>query len=208
MVGVDVAILIGWAIAGGSPGPATLAISGASMQYGRKPGVLLASGVLLGSMSWGIAAALGMGAVMMSHAWLFEAIRYLGAGYLLFLAVKSLKSALGVQKNTAADFSVKNGAFFKRGLFVHLTNPKAILSWGAIYSIALPADASVFDVWQAFFALVLVSAVVFIGYAVLFSSAPIARGYLRLRRMFELLFAILFGAVSAKILMADLPSGS
>ena len=59
-------ILLGWAIGGGSPGPATLAISGTSMAHGRKTGLLLAAGVVIGSATWGIAAALGFSAIMMS----------------------------------------------------------------------------------------------------------------------------------------------
>jgi len=41
-------ILLGWAIGGGSPGPATLAISSTSMEYGRRNGLLLALGVISG----------------------------------------------------------------------------------------------------------------------------------------------------------------
>lgn len=46
------------------------------------------------------------------------------------------------------------------------------------------------------------SALVFQGYALLFSSAPMTRGYMRLRRWFEGAFAIAFGAAGLKILTA------
>lgn len=45
-------ILVGWALAGGSPGPATLAISSTSMAHGRGAGVALATGVVAGSAVW------------------------------------------------------------------------------------------------------------------------------------------------------------
>lgn len=195
-------ILLGWAIAGGSPGPATLAISGTSMGQGRAAGLTLAAGIVCGSASWGIAAALGMSAVMMTNAWIFEVVRYAGAAYLLYLAMKSLRNAR--RPVTQKPIPQPHGALFIKGLLLHVTNPKAILSWGAIYAIALPAGAAPVAVWQLFGMLFSVSIVVFIGYAWLFSTPRIARGYLGLRRWFDLLFAALFGAASLKILTARL----
>ena len=72
-------IVLGWMLAGGSPGPATLAITSTAMGQGRRAGLALASGVLIGSATLGFAAALGMAAVMMANAWIFEVIRYVGA---------------------------------------------------------------------------------------------------------------------------------
>lgn len=191
-------ILIGWAIGGGSPGPATLAISSTSMVHGRVMGLQIAAGVVVGSATWGIAAALGFSAIMMSNVWLFEAVRYAGAAYLLYLALKSLRAAwLGA---TVAPAKANRAGSFGKGLALHLTNPKAVLGWGAIFAVALTPDAQPASVALLFLALIATSAFVFLGYAVLFSSAPIARGYLRLKRVFDLSFGVLFGAASLKLL--------
>ena len=61
-------LLIGWAVAAASPGPATLAISVAAMGGGRAAGLAMAAGVVAGSASWGIAAALGLSALMLANA--------------------------------------------------------------------------------------------------------------------------------------------
>lgn len=200
-----VALLIAWAVAGGSPGPATLTISGTAMAHGRAAGVAAGAGVLVGSASWGIASALGMGTLMLTHAWIALALKYAGAAYLLWLAFKSLRSAL-----RPGDTRLQNGltgplsrVFFK-GLLIHLTNPKAILSWGAIYAIALPAGAGYGAVFTLFFQLVAVSALIFIGYGLLFSTPRISRAYARARRVFETVFAALFGAAALRILTARL----
>ncbi|NNC01068.1 LysE family transporter, partial [Corallococcus exiguus] len=87
-------------VAAASPGPATLAIAGTSMQQGRKFGLALASGVTTGSLIWSVAASLGLGALMLANVWAFEALRYFGAAYLLFLAFKSAKSALAPNAKT------------------------------------------------------------------------------------------------------------
>ncbi len=195
-------ILLGWAIGGGSPGPATLTISGTSMAHGRITGLQLASGVVLGSAIWGIAAALGFSAIMMSNVWLFNAVRYAGAAYLLYLAGKSLHSAW-MGKALTPQKPTRVGAFGK-GLMLHLTNPKAVLGWGAIYAVAMTPNAQPKSVALLFCALILTSTFVFLGYAVLFSSPPIARGYLRLKRLFDLTFGLLFGAASLKLLTTKL----
>ena len=195
-------ILIGWALAGGSPGPATLAISGTSMAHGRAAGVAIAAGVVVGSAIWGIAAGLGFSALMLANAWLFEAVRYAGAAYLFYLALKSLRSAW--RGSAVAPVAAPRKAFFFKGLTLHLTTPKAILAWGSIYAIALVPAAGTLSVWLLFAALSATSVTVFIGYALLFSAPPIARAYLRAKRGFDLAFGLLFGAASLKLLTARL----
>lgn len=194
------ALLVGWMVAGGSPGPATLAISGTSMQQGRRAGLAIAAGVLFGSAMWGIAAGLGFSAIMMANAWLFELLRYLGAAYLMYLALKSLRSAW--QGQSAVQGDIPQHKLFGKGALLHLTNPKAILAWGAIYAIALPSGADPMAVWSLFGWLFSGSIVVFFGYALLFSSGPIARSYLKTKRVFDAAFGLLFGFASLKILTA------
>lgn len=206
MTGIEfLALWVAWVLAGGSPGPATLGIAATSINAGRRLGLVFSIGILAGSAFWGIAAALGMSALMLANAWIFEVIRYLGAGYLLYLAVKSLRSALQA-KPTLMQGGQSGGArrVFVKGTLIHLTNPKAILSWGAVYAIALPQEASVGDLFWLFGFLYSGSLLVFLGYAVLFSTPGIVAVYARARRWFEGAFAVLFGAAAIKILTAKL----
>ena len=110
-----------------SPGPATLAIAGTSMSSGRLYGLATAFGIITGSIIWSIIAALGLGAVMMSNVWMFDVLRYFGAGYLLFLALKSARSALTASKSHAHALAQPETSFIKaysKGLLLHLTNQK------------------------------------------------------------------------------------
>ena len=128
-------------IAGASPGPATLAIADTSMRQGRKFGLALAAGVTTGSLMWSVAAAFGLGALMLANAWAFEMLRYFGAAYLLFLAFKSAKSALGPDAEMREGVPARSlGRAYAKGLALHLTNPKAILFFGSLLRSAfLPA---------------------------------------------------------------------
>lgn len=202
------AFYLGWILAGGSPGPATMAIAGTAMQRGRKFSLAMACGILFGSACWGIAAALGVSAIMLSNAWLFEALRYAGASYLLFLAYKSLKSAAHAHSDLSAR-SVPGSAVrvFGKGALIHLTNPKAVLSWGAVYSLIMRPDAGLSEMLGAFAFLYSASLLVFIGYAFLFSSAPVVAAYARARPWFEALFAAFFGAASIKLITTRIEAG-
>jgi len=200
-----VAIWFGWILAGASPGPATLGIIGTSLESGRKSGLAFAFGILAGSAAWGLAAALGLSAIMLANAWIFEIVRYAGVAYLLWLAIKALKSAWqGDGATNETPFSGDARSLFLKGAAVHITNPKAILSWGAICAIVAPADASLLNLLGYFGLLYLGSIIVFLGYAVLFSSQRAARIYARSKRWFNLAFAGFFAFASVKILTAEL----
>ncbi len=196
-------ILIAGLIAGASPGPATLAIAGTSMASGRLHGLALASGVVTGSLIWSTSAAFGLGAIMLANAWILEMVRVFGAGYLLFLAYKSAKSALRPGELILHGMVHKSAkrAYFE-GLALHLTNPKAILYFGSLYSIGIPAGTPVLSLVIVIATMALLGIMVFLGYALLFSSEVVRKGYLRMRRWFEGVFAIAFALAGFKILTA------
>jgi len=201
-----IAIWFAWLMAGGSPGPATMGIAGTAMSEGRRPALAFALGILAGSASWGIAAALGLSAVMLANIWVFEVLRYAGAAYLGWLALKAVKRAMTSDTNTAAQTSFKGNfrSLFVKGAAVHITNPKAILSWASIYAIIAPTDATPATLFGYFTALFSGSILIFIGYAFLFSSPAIVRGYSRAARVFDLAFAGFFGFAAYKVLTARL----
>ncbi|MBO9395709.1 LysE family translocator [Shimia sp. R9_2] len=201
-----IAIWIAWLMAGGSPGPATMGIAGTAMSAGRSSTLAFALGILAGSASWGIAAALGLSAVMLANVWVFEILRYAGAAYLGWLAFKALKRAVAKDTTAAAGtpFSGSARSLFAKGAAIHITNPKAILSWASIYAIVAPADATPATLFGYFGLLYVGSILIFIGYAFLFSSPAIVRGYQRASRIFDLAFAGFFGFAGFKILTAKL----
>ena len=140
---------------------------------------------------------------MAANAWAFEVLRYCGAAYLLFLAFKSAKSALRPAKAfTAPRAKLTLRSAYAKGLALHLTNPKAVLFFGSLYAIGIPQGAAPKSLVLVIAALALLAAFIFHGYALLFSSAPLAAAYVRLRRWFEAVFAIAFGAAAIKIITA------
>ncbi|WP_264211733.1 LysE family translocator [Leisingera thetidis] len=206
MADVNLMLILGAAFLGAaSPGPATLTIAGTAMRHGRKPGLALAAGVCSGSLIWSVSAAFGLGAVMLANAWIIEMVRYAGAGSLMYLALRSARSALrpGTAALCAAPAPALRAAYAK-GLALHLTNPKAVLFFGALYAIGLPPGTPPSELLTVMGAIAVQSALIFHGYALLFSSAAAARSYLRLRRGFEAVFAAAFATASWQIFAARL----
>ena len=195
------AILVAAFIASASPGPATLTIAGTAMNYGSRYSLAVASGVTCGSLFWSISAALGLGAVMLANAQVFIVLRILGTAYLAFLALKSARSAFSpIEPLTRTIAVAGEGAAFRKGLALHITNPKPIFFFGALYSLGVPANASLWSLLVLIAAMGVQSFVIFHAYALLFSRPSIVIGYRRMRRGFEALFAISFGAAAWKIL--------
>jgi threonine/homoserine/homoserine lactone efflux protein len=68
-------------------------------------------------------AGLGLGALLAAFPWVFGAIRWLGAGYLAWLAWKTFRTPLVVTEALPA----RTARAFRDGLIVNLSNPKVIL---------------------------------------------------------------------------------
>ena len=187
-----------------SPGPATLAITATSMGQSRKHGLILATGISTGSIIWNVSAALGLGAIMAANPVFVDFFRYFGSAYLLYLAYKSLRSALNPSKAKMQD--VKPASFkttYFKGLALHITNPKAILFFTALYAIGVPADATFSDLAIVVICVAAQAALVMHVYALIFSIPKVVAVYKKLKRWFEATFAAVFGFAGLKILLSE-----
>ena len=138
-------VLLAAFVASASPGTATLAIAGTSMASGRSSGLPIASGITAGSLTWSMAAALGLGTIMLANVWLFEVIRCGGAAYLMYLTCKSARSALSRNDVPMKSMTGRSSTLFAKGPMLHITNPKAILFSGSLYSMAIPAGTPIWE---------------------------------------------------------------
>jgi len=197
-------IMLGWAIAVGSPGPSVMATIGASMGGGRTKGIALALGVLTGSLTWAIIAAVGLGAAMVTHVWIVEVLRYVGASYLLYLAFRSLRSALSSSQNQIQARNDTIARAWSRGFVMHLMNPKAAFFWGSLFAVVVPPGAPFAAVIEVGAACFLTSSAVMLAIAFIFSSKPIAQTYLASHRLFDGAFAVFFGFAGFKVLTSKL----
>jgi len=187
-----------------SPGPANLAIVATSMEHGRKSGLFVALGVIVGSQTWAILAALGLSAFLFTFGWLMEGVRIAGALYLLWLGYNALRSALHPKLlQLANQESGRSGLFhFTRGLAIHLTNPKAIFGWLAIISIGVKPEAPGWISFYVVLGCLVLGSIVFGGYAYLFSTRRMVRVYLSFKKWIDGATAAIFGFAGVKLLLS------
>ncbi|PDT10505.1 amino acid transporter [Rhizobium sp. J15] len=197
-------VYIAYIIAAGSPGPSNMAIVNVAMSRGRRPALALAAGVITMSTCWGLIAVTGISTLLVSYAHALLVLKLAGGVYLLWLAWKAARSAI-TSEVTAGEVvrpAVPLGALYRRGILMHLGNPKAVLGWVAIMSLGLKPGASPEMAITAFGGCVLLGITIFAGYAVLFSTAPMVRGYARARRWIEASLAVFFAGAGSRLLFS------
>ena len=169
------------------------------MRHGRRAGLSLSAGIMAGSYIWSATAAFGVGAILLAHVWMLDTVRYCGGAYLLWLAFKSLRSAMVPGASKIAEMPAPRGHFMA-GLALHITNPKPILFFGTLFSIGVPDGTSASELALVVIIIGLNKAAVFFIYAFLFSNGTMARAYARARRWFEGVFVAVFGLAGVQIL--------
>ncbi|WP_200547341.1 LysE family translocator [Erwinia sp. S38] len=188
-----------------SPGPSNMAIMGVAMSQGRLPALMLAAGVISGSLCWALLVATGLSTLLLAWAQAVTVIKIVGGIYLLWLAFKAARSAAHSkpnQPNAAVTMPVSYRALYRRGLLLHLSNPKAILVWTAIMSLGIHAGASPLLLPLIVCGCALLGILVFGSYALLFSTQMMSRGYQKCRRGIEGVFALFFTAAGIKLLFS------
>jgi threonine/homoserine/homoserine lactone efflux protein len=99
------------------PGPNVLFVLARGLSGGRRAAVISVLGVEAATLCFVAAAAFGLTALLVSSAIAFAVVRYLGAAYLVFLAVRALRSGVDVAP-------VPAGRTFRQAFTVGISNPK------------------------------------------------------------------------------------
>jgi threonine/homoserine/homoserine lactone efflux protein len=105
------------------PGPNLIYIVTRSVAHGRRAGIASAFGVETGTLVHIAAAVMGLSALLASSRVAFDAIRYTGAVYLVYLGARELlrRPRSTVAKRPAAT---PLGRTYAEGVLVNLLNPK------------------------------------------------------------------------------------
>lgn len=74
------------------PGPAVLYITARSASQGRTAGLVSVLAIETANLIQATAAGLGLSAILLSSALAFDAVKYLGAAYLIYLGIRKLLS--------------------------------------------------------------------------------------------------------------------
>lgn len=107
------------------PGPAVLYIVNRSVSDGREAGLAAVAGLTLGNLAHALAAAAGLSAVLATSAAAFSTVKWLGAGYLVYVGVRTLLRPAPAIDPDQPGVSVRRS--FTQGVVVNVLNPKVAL---------------------------------------------------------------------------------
>jgi threonine/homoserine/homoserine lactone efflux protein len=108
------------------PGPAVLYVVTRSIEMGRAGGLASVAGITTATFTHVALAAVGLSSLILASTVAFDAVRYVGAAYLLFLGVRRLLGRGLEQVDEEREPRTRRRAY-AQGVVVNLTNPKTIV---------------------------------------------------------------------------------
>ncbi|MEJ8476741.1 LysE family translocator [Roseibium algae] len=117
------AVLLGFVV---MPGPAILLTLARSASSGTRVGIATGLGIAAGDLVHTAMLVLGVSAIIMASAVLFSVIKFIGAGYLMYLGIRLFfdRSASDIQTN-AQLLSPRSA--FRQAVLAELLNPKSAM---------------------------------------------------------------------------------
>jgi threonine/homoserine/homoserine lactone efflux protein len=114
-----------------TPGPNMAYLAMLSVAHGRRAGLSAVAGIAAGLLGAGLAAALGLAALIDAVPAIYQALRWAGVVYLFWLAWEGWRGSETSAVETRS-VGLGGGVYFRRGLVTNLLNPKAFLFYIAV----------------------------------------------------------------------------
>ncbi|MCT1442198.1 LysE family translocator [Corynebacterium glucuronolyticum] len=127
------------------PGPDTMQIIRIG-SASRKLGAVCGLGTTIGNLIWGVASLLGLSALVKTYPVVMDVLALAGSAYLLYMVftlVRGLVAQRGINHTTPATRGLDSpSTALRAGLFTNLSNPKALIFYGALFSQFITPDMS------------------------------------------------------------------
>ena len=120
------------------PGPAVLYIINRSVADGRNVALSAVAGLEIGNFMHVIAATVGLSAVIATSAAAFSAVKWIGAGYLIYIGIRTLATKAQAVNHLNDPMSRRRA--FTQGIVVNTFNPKVALFFLSFLPQFIDAD--------------------------------------------------------------------
>lgn len=115
------------------PGPSVLFVVGRAVALGRRAALATAAGNLAGVLLLVVAVSFGVTTLVERVAIALTMLKYVGAAYLVWLGIQAVRHRRQlVDALNDPSLGPRSGRAFREGIVVGLTNPKAIVFFGAV----------------------------------------------------------------------------
>jgi threonine/homoserine/homoserine lactone efflux protein len=127
-----------------APGPDSMLVLRNALRGGRRVGLSTAAGTVTGLMSWAVAAALGISALLAASRVGYDALRFAGAAYLVGLGIMTLRrrGSLSSSQPEARRPSPNLYRAYLNGLVSNACNPKIGVFFIAFLPNLMPPGVS------------------------------------------------------------------
>lgn len=192
-----------------SPGPDFLIVTKNSLTAGRKTGVYTAFGVALGIGVHVTYCLLGIGLIISKSILLFNAIKWIGAIYLIWIGIKGLrtrkKNILKLGENLPAVQTkiIAPLSAFKTGFLVNILNPKATLFFLALFTQVIDPSTPKFIQTLYGAEMILTTFVWFIIVAIAFSNARMKNKITKIEHWIDRASGAVLIALGIKVALAS-----
>ncbi|MEV1289591.1 LysE family translocator [Micromonospora sp. NPDC049679] len=185
-----------------TPGPNMIYLVSRTLAQGRSAGLVSLLGVAVGFFIYLLGSALGLTALFAVVPFLYETVKLLGAGYLLWLAWQSLRGrgSLFVAQPLAPDSPRR---LFTMGLVTNLLNPKIAVLYVSLLPQFIDPTRTHVATQGLILGVVQIAIAVTVNALIVLAAGRIARwladrpGWLRLQRW---LMASVLGALAVRLL--------
>jgi len=110
-----------------TPGNDMLYVASRSISQGTRAGIVSALGIFVGCFVHILAAVLGISIIIAKSAYAFEVIKFAGAGYLIYLGIKSIITKPNVDTKNEKPIKANYWKLFKQGVITNALNPKVAI---------------------------------------------------------------------------------
>ncbi|MCQ4297715.1 LysE family translocator [Pseudomonas stutzeri] len=189
-----------------SPGPDFAMVTRNSYSFGRKNGLTAALGIACGVQVHVFYTVFGIAVIITSSPILFLGMKSLGAGYLIYLGVRSLTNSGAFTIGKADGREPTAWGAFRTGFFTNALNPKTMFFVVAAYSQVVRADSSPFVNFAYGLFMSLSHFVWFSLVAVFFSAEAMRRRILRKQHIVDRVIGAALIGLGASLVLPGLGS--
>lgn len=180
-----------------SPGPDFFFVSQTAASRSRREAMMGVVGISLGIVVWAGVALMGLHLILQKMAWLHRVISIGGGIYLCWMGWQLLRSAWAKNAQPSVEAEVKvalpqAGRSFIRGFLTNLSNPKAVIYFGSVFSLFVGDDVGAGARWGLFLLIIAETLVWFSLVAMVFALPTVRCSYQRLAKWIDGLAGVLF----------------
>ncbi|EKK7694918.1 LysE family transporter [Cronobacter sakazakii] len=187
-----------------SPGPDFFLVIKNAARYPRSAAMMTAAGVIAGVVTHMTYCVAGIAVVITTTPWLFGALKYVGAAYLVWLGVNALlargTTSLALDGVAQEITSLKKA--FIQGYLCNLLNPKATLFFLAMFTQVLNVNSGLMEkLWYAGI-IVALTLVWWPLLVLLIQSQPVRRGLTKAQKVIDKLLGGMLLALGIKVALS------